>query len=91
MTVRADNEFEENYFDSYTGKLGENPEYWSDNHLVFINYSDKNIVKGDVVTVYGIYEGLLEIETIMGQKIKVPSIDAIYIEKSGHEKNWKLL
>ena len=80
MSVRVGNEFEENNFDSYTGNFKVDPENWYDDNIILYNGSETEIIEDDVIDVYGIYKGKVEVKTVLGQKLQVPEIKAVYVE-----------
>lgn len=52
---------------------------------IYVFYTLKNgegrILEGDVLDIYGTFEGLISYETVLGAKVTVPSVNAKYIEQ----------
>ena len=53
-------------------------------HTIYITYTLKDgecrILDGDIITVYGTFEGLVTYESVMGASVTIPRVDAKYIE-----------
>jgi hypothetical protein len=56
--------------------------YWTDE--VFVSYTRKNnenrILEDDIITIWGVSNGLITYKAILGQNVTIPSINAKYIE-----------
>ena len=60
-----------------------NETYYEDTMYVTYHYSsnyESKILEGDIITMYGTYRGIQDYVSIMGAKISIPRLDAMYID-----------
>lgn len=56
-------------------------EYCEDTYyLTFENYEGERILEGDIVEVYGVYDGLYSYEAVLGNIITIPKIKGLYVD-----------
>lgn len=57
--------------------------YYEDTMYVIYKYSssvESRILEGDIITMYGSYQGICTYESIFGQQISIPMLNALYID-----------
>ncbi|MDO8428226.1 MAG: hypothetical protein Q7S92_03365 [Candidatus Diapherotrites archaeon] len=57
-----------------------------DHEIIYLhNYHGTRLLENDIVKFYGRVTGLLEYEAVLGNKISIPSVEALHIEFLGRE------